>query len=434
MARVLLVDDEEDLLVVAKKFLELDDPTLDVVTTTSPQEAFRLLEEESLDAVVSDYLMPEMDGLELLRKLRDEGNSIPVIMFTGQGREEVAIQALNLGADYYLMKDGTTKSLFAELAHIIRQMVQHKRIGEALRESEERYRRLTELLFDGIAIHEAGTLQDINPAGAQMLGYDCDELIGRSFFEVIQQESFEIARQSMDKELDTPFEIVGRRKNGMLVHLEAVAGNCTYHGRAARMAAFRDITERKQTELALQQSEQRLDLALKGGNIGLWDRDIRTGKVVRNERTAQIYGYSLEEMEAKVDWWESRIHPEDKLAILEKRNRHLKGLTPLYEAEYRLRHKLGEWRWIMSRGKVVERDEDGNALRITGTLLDITERKKAEEDYRNLFEIAPIGIGIATPEGTVLKANQTMQQLLGYSKHELHTLNLRSIYVDPSAR
>ncbi|MFC1476054.1 PAS domain S-box protein [Candidatus Zixiibacteriota bacterium] len=139
---------------------------------------------------------------------------------------------------------------------------------------------------------------------------------------------------------------------------------------------------RLKTQEALRRSQQRLDLALKTAVMGIWDRNIQTGEVIRNELAANIYGYSLAEMEGNAGRWESRIHPDDKLKVIEARNKHLQGKTPLYACEYRLQHKSGEWRWIESRGKVVARDENGKPLRIMGTLLDITDRKKAEEALR----------------------------------------------------
>jgi len=85
------------------------------------------MKSKDYDAIVSDYQMPEMDGIEFLKKVRSSGNPIPFIIFTGRGREEVAIQALSIGADYYLQKGGDPKSQFAELAHQIEQAIQKRR-------------------------------------------------------------------------------------------------------------------------------------------------------------------------------------------------------------------------------------------------------------------------------------------------------------------
>ncbi len=127
MTRVLLVDDDEDFLVLARKFLAREDPTIDLSTTRSAEKALQKLAAEELDAIVADYQMPGgLSGLELLERLRTDGFSTPFIIFTGRGREDVAIRALNMGAAFYLKKGGELKSLFAELAHFIKRATEKK--------------------------------------------------------------------------------------------------------------------------------------------------------------------------------------------------------------------------------------------------------------------------------------------------------------------
>lgn len=142
---VLHVDDELIFLQLTEKYLKvLGGEELKVYSLSDPLKVFKELEEKSFDVIVTDYQMPGMDGLELLGMLRDQNNDIPVIIFTGRGREEVAIKALNLGASYYIDKGGDPKSQFMELRHVIRQVVRHKRMEKALSENEERYR----IIFD----------------------------------------------------------------------------------------------------------------------------------------------------------------------------------------------------------------------------------------------------------------------------------------------
>jgi signal transduction histidine kinase len=137
LPRILLVDDEELELTITKRKLEQESPKFDITPVNSAQKALEKLKEAQFDIVISDYLMPEVNGLELLQKLRNASNGIPFIMLTGKGREEVAMQALNLGADYYIIKGGDPKLLFAELGHVIRKVLKHRRIEEELLKTRE---------------------------------------------------------------------------------------------------------------------------------------------------------------------------------------------------------------------------------------------------------------------------------------------------------
>lgn len=140
-----------------------------------------------------------------------------------------------------------------------------------------------------------------------------------------------------------------------------------------------EIAEREITEKALRESEERLGLTLKGAELGTWDWDIPTGKVRFNERWAAMLGYTLDEIEPHVDFWENLLHPDDASAVMQVLTAQLEGRTPIYQTEHRLLTKSGEWKWILDTGKVVERDEQGDPVRAVGTHQDITERKLAEE-------------------------------------------------------
>jgi signal transduction histidine kinase/FixJ family two-component response regulator len=142
---VLHIDDELSFLQLTQKFMQLiGDERLKIIPLSDPMKVFEVLKVKNIDVIVTDYQMPILDGLELLSKLREANNNIPVIILTGKGREEVAIRALNLGANYYMEKRGEMKTLFSELRHNILQLIKHKDMEKALRESEERYR----IIFD----------------------------------------------------------------------------------------------------------------------------------------------------------------------------------------------------------------------------------------------------------------------------------------------
>jgi len=133
--RVLYVDDEPALLDLGKLYLERDG-TFIVDTLISVSDALMQINTERYDAILSDYQMPEMDGITFLKQLRASGNKTPFVIFTGRGREEVVIEALNNGADFYIQKGGDVKAQFAELSNKIHYAVSHKQSNEALGVSE----------------------------------------------------------------------------------------------------------------------------------------------------------------------------------------------------------------------------------------------------------------------------------------------------------
>jgi two-component system, cell cycle sensor histidine kinase and response regulator CckA len=178
------------------------------------------------------------------------------------------------------------------------------------------------------------------------------------------------------------------------------------------------VTRRFRAEAKLATSEARMDRVIAGAQLGLWDRDVGTGHLTFNQRWTEMLGYTLEEVEPHERSWKQLIHPEDLPRVNCALNDHLKGRTPFYETEHRLRMKDGQWKWVLTRGSVVERDEDGRPLRVSGTHIDLTERKRAEAERHRLLEI----IGATTDyiatmdlEGRTIYANGVLLRLRGHA-------------------
>lgn len=147
--KILLVDDQAELLDITRIFLERGGDIV-VETSTSAVAAIEMLREHKYDAIVSDYEMPQMDGIEFLKTIKRMGLEKPFIIFTGRSREDIVIEALNSGADFYLQKGSEPKVQFAELRNMIHQAVMRKRIEEALLQSETNYKTLVECTQDSI--------------------------------------------------------------------------------------------------------------------------------------------------------------------------------------------------------------------------------------------------------------------------------------------
>jgi PAS domain S-box-containing protein len=140
------------------------------------------------------------------------------------------------------------------------------------------------------------------------------------------------------------------------------------------------------TAAELKENKQRLALALEGADLGLWDWHLQSGTVTYSDQWASMLGYQLNELEPTVSTWESFVHPDDMPIVQHLIKKHLNGDTPFYESEHRCRTKSGEWRWILDRGRVVEREIDGTPIRMAGSHLDIADRKLAEYELIRLNE------------------------------------------------
>ena len=146
-----------------------------------------------------------------------------------------------------------------------------------------------------------------------------------------------------------------------------------------RTAIVQDITRRKQTELALRDSEARWKLALESVGDGVWDLQVQTGEEYLSPQLLSMYGYAEGELPTAMGELDLCTHPDDVAQMQRHRQEHLDGLTPTYSNEHRVLCKDGSWRWVHSRGMVISRDAQGRPLRMIGTHTDITERKTAEE-------------------------------------------------------
>ncbi len=150
---------------------------------------------------------------------------------------------------------------------------------------------------------------------------------------------------------------------------------------------FQRQRSRREREAVEQDKErranaERLELALGGAELGLWDRHFVTNVRTYNARWSQMLGYAPGEIDPSGTMWQEMLHPDDLAAATEALGAHVRGDTPFFESEHRLRHKHGHWVWILARGRVVERDETGMPVRMVGTHMDITERKRVEEGLR----------------------------------------------------
>ncbi len=186
MIKILIIDDEPQVLEITRVFLERSGH-FQVSTGSSAESGLLMLEDGDFDAVVSDYEMPKMNGLDFLKTVRLKGYTIPFIIFTGRSREDVVIEALNYGADYYIQKGGDPKSQFVELTHKILLAVEKKRSEKALSEANEYKDRLIESHIDPLlTIDKKYQIMDINSAMEELSGYRKEELKEKDLAELFK--------------------------------------------------------------------------------------------------------------------------------------------------------------------------------------------------------------------------------------------------------
>lgn len=325
----------------------------------------------------------------------------------------------------------TDRAIFDDQGHIVeyqavgRDITERKQIETALQESEERYRKLTELHFDGIAIHDNNVILDINAAGAQIVGLNREELIGEGLFDYLQPKSFETVQKSMSNKQETPFEIVVRKKDGQQIHLEIMPGNCMYQGQSARMAAFRDITERRQAEQQLKDSEDRLRILFEEAPDGYYLHDLE-GNLLDGNRTAEdITGYKREELIGK-NILDLQLMPEEQIPkAAEGLMSNMEG-KPSGPEQFTILRKDGTRCEVEIRTYPVTIKDQ---MLVLGIARDITERLQAETalresevKYKYLVDELQEEL-IIYQDNCVVFANKAVAENTGYSLEELYALS-----------
>jgi PAS domain S-box-containing protein len=285
-----------------------------------------------------------------------------------------------------------------------RDITREKQLEQNRRETEEKYYNLCR--YSALGVFQStfeGRFTNVNPALAKMLGYDSPEEAVSLITNIPEQVYVEppqrdtVAAKVLEMGGFLSVENYYRRKDGTpwhgMLHLRIVHDQ---KGRPSHYEGFvEDITDRKRMEDALWESEVKLQMALSGAEMGMWDLDITTMSGTIDERAAQILGYHKDDIPSQSHFWDEMTHPDDVPRIKETIKAHLEGRMPVFKTDHRMRAATGEWKWVQGRGKITKRHIDGSPIRISGTIHDITEHKLAEETlreseskFRTLFESA----------------------------------------------
>jgi len=274
-----------------------------------------------------------------------------------------------------------------EVLLIIRDITGRKITEEALKESENRAALAFQGNNDGIWDWNVQTDEVFfSPRWKEMLGFSDSELPNHlsTWSDRVHPEDLEGAMQAIQDHFDqkVPFYNTEHRlqcKDGSYKWI-LDRGRATWDedGKVIRMVgSHTDISDRKAAEAALQESEKRWQLALRGANDGIWDWNLATDSIFFSPRLLEMLGYESGEWGDRFESWQSRVHPDDLERVFNTLKTHFNQETPFFVSEYRLRCKNGSYKWILDRGKATW-DEDGNVTRMVGSHTDISDRKLAE--------------------------------------------------------
>jgi len=487
---ILYVDDEEALLDISRIFLErAGGITVDV--TTSSIEALRMILAGRYDAVISDYQMPEMDGITLLKRVREAGSRVPFIIFTGKGREEVAIEALNRGADFYLQKGGDPKAQFAELANAVRQLAGRQRAEAAVHKTEE-------MLYKAQSLAHLGSWEFDHETGRLTWSDESYRIFGLDAGEPPTYEGFLAAIHPDDRRLvDTAYrssivdgkdgyEIEHRILRGDAGEIRYLDERCEHYRNGAgevvrSVGMVHDITDRKLAELERVQRHEELQGAYE--QLAAVEEELRSSfdDLAENQqrlleskrRLADIIDFLPDatfviDTSGRVIAWNRAI--EEMLGVPKAgmlgRGDYAYAVSLYGEArpvliDYVLRpgeELSGPYHAMVRKGEILEGatylprpdgpaavimvrasplyDREGRRVGAIETIRDITDQKEAEKALRetaakmeSIFRAAPTGIGMVV-DRVVTEVNGRLCDIVGYTRDELIGQPVRLLYPD----
>jgi PAS domain S-box-containing protein len=384
--------------------------------------------------------------------------------------ESTALPALDAGTAHALRRQAEERleRLFAaspasaELDAVVHELRVHqielemqneelRRVQVEQQESREKFVELFDLApVAYLTLSEDDIIGDANVTAACLLGVERQALVGQPFSAFVlgaDADAYYLHRRMLQQTGEPRSGELRLRRAGnesFWVLLEWRLQRGVDGEPPSFWVTFTDIDEHKRAEGELQTREERLDRVIEGSGVGLWDWQVRTGETVFNERWAEIIGYTLAELlPVSIEKWRSLCHPDDLQRSDELLEQHFSGQTRIYQCEARMRHKDGHWVWVLDRGKVSERDPDGRPLRVTGSHLDISEGKRAEEAllasearFRTAINVSPVPMALNDEQQHIKFLNEAFVQAFGYTEEDIPTLAQwwLNAYPDPEYR
>ena len=388
MMQILLVDDDPDLLDLICRFLEKEEE-MRIDTCMSGTEALDALNTTHYDAIVLDYELPGMNGIDFLRMIKGRGNDTPIIVFTGKGQEETVIKALNYGADYYLQKRGDPRLNFLELLYMIREAVRRHEARKELLESERRFREsLENARLIAFQLDRNLSISFCNAFLLTLTGYEKADLVGKSWTETFipdneQRMVEQFFLSAMDGDLNALYFTCSiRTREGKVRKIDL--NNtllCDLEGNVTGISCIgQDITDKVIMEGQKAASEERLRLLFEYAPYAYFLTDLRGTFVDGNFAAENLIGYPRRDLIGKNFLEAGILSPEEVPKAIGLLARHVEG-TPTGPEEFVIHKKDGSRVVAEIRNHPVV---IGGKTVVLGSAHDVTSRHMAEESLRRM--------------------------------------------------
>ncbi len=439
---ILLVEDEPILAMCEERTLA--GFGYEVILASSGEQALKAVEgTPELDLILMDIdLGSGMDGTETAKLILNM-RTLPIVFLTSHSEAGMVEKVRGITRYGYVIKNSGDFVLRSSIemafelfdtAHELRRSSEAlkthalgaERAEQGLRESEELFEDIFQTLSEGIACTTlSGQIVFINRSLERLFGLPREEIVGKTVRQIAQEllGAEELARfiPLLDRfgqgEAVLPLQVdLAGRSFQIDVCRNQETGRLT--------SIFRDVTERRRAELSLESEKDRLRNVLAGAGAGTWEWNIQTGEGSFDEASAALLGYPLKDLApVSYDTWMRLKHLEDRGRAEALLREHVAGRTDHYSCETRMKHRNGSWVWIHARARITEHDSEGRPLRMFGTHIDITDRKRAEEvlqesEWRlsRAEKIARIGNWKLMLDTAQLVFSKGMQEIFGIDK------------------
>ena len=374
---VLHVDDDKNQLQFLKMFLTNMEEKIRVTSTSSPDEALKILFSNNFDCVVTDFSMPRINGIDLAKKIR-ENSSVPIIIYTGQGSEEVAEAAFLVGIDDYLRKE-PDPSHYKVLIKRILNVVEKKR-------TEILYQSVVEQTMDALTITIGTTILFANQAMADLVGViNPNQLIGKNAMDLIHDSDKEMANQMMHDYLDGKgkqsfYKYKIKKSNGKISPVETSASVITYKGKPAFLTFIRDVSEREKLENERNKSDRRLRTLFELAPDGIATVNMKGVVTSVNPAFCRLTGYKAEEIVGSAFFNMASMQKSDVKRNVKIFLNIVRGKLPPH-TEFIFNHKNGKAGLGEAHLAFIEFDNQTELLAI---LRDVTQRSSIEKNQKEL--------------------------------------------------